>query len=147
MRRPTYRHRGFIMTAVLAVMGLVAGVLAVLAYCSATYYREHQAERVHLVTQAATDSVIAYARTQAPSWSAAAPTEAIPVDIAALLPPGASGSASIALTATQGRRICHVSVHVARGRYGAASEIDLALSPPPATPSRPTEATATAPGS
>ena len=145
MRRPTSCRRGFILTAVLAVMGLVAGVLAVLAYCSATYYRDHQAERIHLVAQAVTDSVIAYARTHEASWSATPPSEAIPVDIAALLPPGASGSASIAFPANKDHRTCHVLVRVARGRYGSASELDLDLVPSPGAMSRPTEATATIP--
>ncbi|HSW46208.1 MAG TPA: hypothetical protein VLM89_11630 [Phycisphaerae bacterium] len=125
MTRPVYARRGFVMALVLAVMSLVAGVLALLASYSAAYYRNHQAERLKLATEAACASVAAYARAHAAEWAARPPASPVSPDIAALMPPGATGSVTISLTPADHHLRGNLSIRLTQGRYAVEREINL----------------------
>ena len=133
MRSPTFHRQAFVMTLVLIVMSIVGGLLTLLCLYSAAYYRSHQADRLRLTTRVVTDSVAACARAHVPQWRVHRPAEPVSIDIASLLPAGADGNAVISFPAGNDRPICHVAVRIARGRYQAADELDLELTPSPSS--------------
>jgi hypothetical protein len=133
MRSPNPRRSAFVMVLVLGVTALVGVLLTVLSFYSAAYYRSHQADRTRLITRVVTDSVAACARSRASQWREHRPTEPVSIDIASLLPAGSEGSAVITFPAGNDRPSCHIAVHILRGRYEGADELDLDLPPPPTT--------------
>ncbi|MBN2447822.1 MAG: hypothetical protein JXO22_13910 [Phycisphaerae bacterium] len=122
-----FRRRGVMLALVLMVMGLVGGLLVLLASANAHRYRHRQAERVRLVSRAVADSAADYARTQLATWSTNPPAEPIELDVAALLPRKMTGSATMTVLTSDGQTVCHIATRVTRGICTIATRSDVRL--------------------
>src|SRR5690606_9438813 len=92
--RPAAR-RGMILILVLILIVIVGGTLALMTRWSAQGYQTHRADRARLVARAIGSSAAEYARAHLAEWSAHPPEEPVALDVRALLPPRADGSARI----------------------------------------------------
>ncbi len=124
------RRRGLVLTIVLIVMTLTAGVLALIACWGVYRYRELQLDRVRLGAQVINDSALAYARLHIAEWTAQPPDSGIDLDVSSLAPRCLTASATVSVMTDGERRICRIATRVERGSVVATNEIDLPLSSP-----------------
>ena len=124
------RHRrGVTLAMVAMVMGLAAGVVALLAMYSAQAYRNRQGERVVRVTRTLIHSGVAYAQAHAAAWRADPPTEPITLDVTELVPPRMTGRLTLSFVTIEGRPHCRISARTQCGAAGAADEEEIPLEP------------------
>lgn len=119
------QRRGLVLVMMVIVIGVVAGFLALLAMSAAHRYREHEAERARLICRMLSDSAAAHARAHQSEWSQNPPAEPVELDVADLLPPQYTGSATLTFTQASNETTCQVNTRVQRGRYACTTEFDL----------------------
>ncbi len=121
------QRRGVMLTIVVMVMTIVAGVFAVLGANLTHQHRQRQADRVRLVSRAIAASAANYARSQWPAWSMTPPAAPMELDVAALVPPKMTGAATIEVVAKEGRSVCRVAARAEWGPYSSIQEFDLPM--------------------
>ncbi len=127
MRCRRRERRGFMLLLTVMVMGLVGGLLGILALNSAYYYRARQADRLGNISQAVTASAVACAREQLATLPTTRPAEPIQLDVSAILPPKFTGSAVISFQPGDKPSLCRVSTRVQRGGRAIVAEVDIQM--------------------
>jgi hypothetical protein len=126
MRCQPTRQRGFVMAMVIVTLAVVVGTLSLLAVFAAARYREVRVERIRQAGHAALDSAARLASSRLDKWAADPPSQPVDLDIAALLPPGMTGSATVTAVSDQDRVKFQLAVRVDDGSYEVGDQIELA---------------------
>ena len=121
------RHKGMMLMIAIVVIGLVAGLLALLTTTMAHRYRERQALRVRLVSDDIVHSAAVYAQAHKTAWTHTSPDKPIELSVKELLPARFSGNAVLTVVTSDGHRICRVTADTAWGAYSSHREVDIPL--------------------
>ena len=127
MNANRFHRRGLLLVIVLAVIVIMGGLLTLLATYAAQNYRSWQADTSRRVAVSITESAAGYAQAHRKEWSEKMPEQTIDLDVAALIPEGLAGGASIAFADENGKRLCRITGHAELGPGGATREIVLPL--------------------
>ncbi len=139
MQKRSHTRRGVALIIVLTIILLVGGMLFVLAAGATGLYRNRKIQQVEQVSRSVADSAAAYARRQLSVWSERAPERDIPLDIAAILPEGMTGTCVLSFPTIDHQRCCRITAHVKQHTQGKIETLDLPLKfiPVPTTASLP----------
>ncbi len=131
MKLPASRRKGIILVGVVVLMGIVLGLISVLALMAGHGYRHQRNERNRAVARAMVDSGAAYARAHFQPVPASMPAEPIELDVRALLPDRMQGSLSLAFAVRGGRPTCRITARVDTGGPEATDALDFDLAGSP----------------
>jgi type II secretory pathway pseudopilin PulG len=122
MKARSSGRRGFTLVAVMVLMTLVGGVITVMAFNAAYFYRSQKVERSRCVLRAVTESAAAYAQMHHPS-------EPIELNMNALTPRDAESSIKIEVSTTPAGSVCHLISQLTWGSTHLENEMDFILNP------------------
>jgi FlaG/FlaF family flagellin (archaellin) len=121
------QRRGVVLVLAVLLMGIVAGLLSVLAVHATRIHQQRQADRVRATVRAMSDSAVAYARLHVVSNPGNLPGEPVALDVTALLSPEMTGSAVLTFHTDEGRGLCRITAQAALGGRHFQSTTDLQL--------------------
>ncbi len=130
MQKRSHTRRGVALIVVLTIIVLVGGMLTVLAAGATGLYRNRKIQQVEQVSRSVADSATAYVRRHLPAWSDHPPERDIPLNIAAILPEGMTGTCVLSFPTVDHQRCCRVTAHVKQNTQGKIETLDLPLKPP-----------------
>ena len=120
-----HHRRGVALILVLVIIGLLGGLMAVIAANTGRHLRERQTDRVRLAAVAIADSVTAYARHWPHLRATSQPSRAIEFNVADITPELMTSQARLTFPEVDGRVICRIHVSVSSGAHTATKTIDL----------------------
>ena len=122
-----HRRRGVILILALVVIGLLAGLLVVIAASTGQHLRERQTDRVRLSAMAIADSAVAYAMIHGQQWSMTPPRRTIELDVADITPEPMTSQAHLTFPEVDGQTICRIRISASLGSRTATETVDIPL--------------------
>jgi len=110
-------RRGVALILVLVVIGLLGGLMAVIAANTSRHLRERQTDRVRQAAVAIADSVAAYVRHWPHLRATTQPSRAIEFNVADITPELMTSQARLTFPEVDGRAICRIHVSVSSGAH------------------------------
>lgn len=127
MKRSNHRRRGFVSLFAVMLLGVMAGLMSVIAMRSVQLYRTRQSDRAAAYARSIADSATAYARTHLRERPATQPAEQIALDVAGMLPTKIDGTATLTFPQIEGRTVCRVHAEAIVGSVAAERTVDVKL--------------------
>lgn len=116
-----HQRRGVALILVLVIIGLLGGLMAVIAANTGRHIRERQTDRVRLAAVAIADSVAAYVEHSDRQWATSQSSGTIAVDVDALMPTPMTGEATFTVVTVYGRTTCRIHTSVTSGAHTATT--------------------------
>jgi hypothetical protein len=125
--RVNRKRSGVVLVGVLAVMGLIAGVMTVLAHSSIGLHESRKHAAIERAACLMAESGVAYTKAHEEAWRAAVPTTPVLPDVRTILPPRMTGKLEISVEQTDGGVLCRIKSRVEQKGFAVTETRDVVL--------------------
>ena len=128
------RRQAFALILVLAVMALLAGVVAGLAYHAGALHAQLRSQRVHAMARFASQSAVALVHQRSNDWSATRPAANVELSFDRLLSSGVTGVGMVEFSAADTPLTCDINVNLRLSRQVVHKRTSVQLVRPDTRP-------------